>query len=131
MKVTETGIQGSASSGYFVKGSLFKPGYWVGINGTVQGTINGGSLELYLKWENTTEVYIYSGEINPQGRIEGSVYAEQNPDAKSNWYSDRFAKCLPNAVVTNKDELAEKRTQNPFAVALRNLQTAGETPRVR
>ena len=99
LKVTQGGIQGGASSGYFVEGSLFKPGHWVGFNGSVHGKINGSSLELTVSWEKTNDVYIYTGEINAEGLMQGSAYAKDKPETKADWHSERAAKCLKSTVV--------------------------------
>ena len=149
LKVTQGGIQGGASSGYFVEGSLFKPGHWVGFNGSVHGKINGASLELTVSWEKTNDVYIYTGEINAEGLIQGSAYAKDKPETKADWHSERAAKCLQSAVVienpspvvpenpspvVNEYDAAAKKGeaiayQDRLATALRTLQPEGPVRR--
>ena len=148
LKVTESGIQGGASSGYFVEGSLFKPGHWVGFNGSIYGKINGSTFELTVSWEKTNDVYIYNGEINAEGRIQGSASAKDNPETKANWTSERLAKCLKSSVaenpspavpetptpVLNEYDVAAKKgealaNQDRLATALRNLQPEGPVRR--
>lgn len=113
LKVTQSGIQGGASSGYFVEGSLFKPGHWVGFNGSIHGKISGGSIELTVSWEKTNDVYIYTGEINAEGRILGSAYAKENPETKADWTSERLAKCLKPPVVTENPSPAVPENPSP------------------
>jgi hypothetical protein len=134
LKVTEGGIQGGASSGYFVEGSVFKPGHWVGFNGSIHGKINGGSLELTVSWEKTNDVYIYTGEINAEGRVQGSAYAKENSGTKADWHSERLAKCLKSTVVTENDSPVvpenDSRTLNEYDVAAKKGEAIAKLDRL-
>lgn len=79
---TRSGLQGSASYG---AGPF-------AVSGSVDGTIKGDSFEVTAYWNNET-TGVYSGTINPQGRITGRTYDAQHPNVMANWYSGRTATC--------------------------------------
>ena len=148
-------IQGGASSGYFVE-EAFLSQVIAGFNGSVHGKINGSSLELTVTWEKTNDVYIYTGEINAEGLMQGTAYAKDKPETKADWHSERAVKCLkstvviepspvvpenpspvgngnPSPVLSEMDEAAKKGEaiayQDRLATALRTFQPEGPVRR--
>jgi len=66
------------------------------VHGSVDGTINGDSLEINAYWNNGT-IGVYTAKIGSQGRIQGTGYDRMHPQTMATWYSDRTAKCLTGA----------------------------------
>jgi hypothetical protein len=119
---TSTGIQGDAR--YLVKrdDGAFN-GYNVyAVGGSLDGTIDGESFDLTIYWTNQT-TGVYTGRINPQGRITGSTYDAQHPQTIANWYSGRTLTCLaapgaaPASAPAAKTGKALGRTQAPAGSA--------------
>lgn len=101
LRVTPDGIEGSARHQYSWEEEGFLRDYTVyrWRNGSVDGTINRDSIELYIFWENNT-TGIYTGKINSLGRLVGSSYQRENPQNKAEWYSDRKANCVARVAGT-------------------------------
>ncbi|MDB6163899.1 MAG: hypothetical protein JWL98_1331 [Xanthomonadaceae bacterium] len=95
LQQTTTGLQGTASYTYVHKSQcvLVACGddYYT-VNGSVDGTVDGDAFKVNAYWDNGT-IGVYTGTINPQGRIEGVTYDRQHPDTKASWYSDRTLTC--------------------------------------
>src|ERR1044071_41867 len=85
---TGTGLQGSAIYWYEYRNSGFR----LPIKASVDGMINGDSVEITAYWDNRT-IGVYTAKIGPLGRLEGTTYDRQNPETIASWYSDRTAKC--------------------------------------
>lgn len=66
---------------------------YVEADASVDGTIKGDTVEFTAYWSNDT-IGVYSGEIGPQGRIQGTTYDKSHPESRANWYSDRTVQCL-------------------------------------
>lgn len=102
------------------------------VEGSVDGTIEGDSIDITTYWNNDT-VGVYTGKINPQGRIEGSTYDRQHPQTMARWYSDRTIKCLAdeNGAV-QADNSPSSNTppvdSKPPPVALGRTQTGAPAP---
>jgi hypothetical protein len=93
LQQTDTGIQGSAHYTVDHDDGLFQGHNYYGVGGSVDGTLNGDSLDITIYWTNQT-TGVYTGRINPQGRITGSTYDALHPQTMANWHSDRTLKCL-------------------------------------
>lgn len=87
LELTPDGIQGSAK--YFYEHRKLR--YWR--YGSVDGTINGSSIEFTVYW-SLVEIGIYTGTITPQGRLQGNAYQKADPQNRADWFSDRRATCL-------------------------------------
>jgi hypothetical protein len=87
LELTPDGIQGSAKYLFQYR----KMRYWR--YGSVDGTINGSSIEFTIYW-SLEEIGIYTGTITPQGRLLGGSYQKGRPRNRADWYSDRRATCL-------------------------------------
>jgi hypothetical protein len=97
LKQTDTGIQGSAGWSRLVDGGFLNGEDVRTANGSVDGTLNGDSIDMTIYWDDQT-TGVYTGKINAQGRIAGSTYDAQHPQTMANWHSDRTLKCLSGAV---------------------------------
>ncbi len=96
LRQTKTGLQGSATS--------YRPyrGYKLLVTGSVDGAINGDSLQITAYWDNGT-IGVYTGKIGPQGRIQGSTYDRNDPENRADWYSDQTATCASQPVCPQWD----------------------------
>ncbi len=108
-------IQGSGHWAYTVSYNTFpaKGDDYVEANASVDGTINGDSVEFNAYWSNDS-IGIYSGRIGPQGRIEGVTYDKRNPQTRADWYSSRTMPCL--------DAAADPAGASPAPIALGRVQ---------
>lgn len=95
LQQTGTEIQGSGHWAYVTTYNTFpaRGDDYVEANASVDGKINGDTVEFTAYWSNDT-VGVYSGKIGPQGRIEGTTYDRSHPETKANWYSGRTLGCL-------------------------------------
>ena len=93
LKQTDTGIQGSATWGQLVDGGFLNGLDYIHASGSVDGTINGDTVDLTIYWDDQT-TGVYTGRINAQGRITGSTYDAQHPQTIANWHSDRTLTCV-------------------------------------
>lgn len=96
--LTDTGLQGTASSWYLVDEPhcpffAFCGKDAVNVKGSVDGTIEGNEVALSAYWNNGT-IGVYSGKIDAQGRIEGTTFDRVHPQTMASWYSDHTARCL-------------------------------------
>jgi hypothetical protein len=99
LQQTGTGLQGSASYSHRVdeNGCIgVNCDHLETVSASVDGTIDGDSLEINAYWNNGT-IGVYTAKIGSQGRIQGSGYDRLHPQTMANWYSDRTAKCLTGA----------------------------------
>lgn len=89
-------IQGNAlfTVKYWSKGILHSSYGFAEIAGSVRGVINGDTLELTVFWADDDSIGVYTGKIDPQGRMEGTTYDKRDPDSTATWISERAAKCL-------------------------------------
>lgn len=128
----ENVITGSGYSSYWDSSrrdaaGILQPARLVQVKGSVEGTINGNSLELTVQWEKKG-TFVYRFKINRQGLIEGYAYKPSNPDAQTNWIANERARCEDeNVALAEKGEAIAN--QDPLALALRNLQPEGPTRR--
>lgn len=95
LQQTGTQIQGSGRWAYTITYNTFpaRGDDYVETDASVDGTINGDTVEFTAYWSNNT-IGVYSGKIGPQGRIQGTTYDKLHPETKANWYSGRTVKCL-------------------------------------
>lgn len=117
LQQTGTVIQGSGHWAYTVSYNTFpaKGDDYVEANASIDGTINGDSVEFNAYWSNDT-IGVYSGRIGPQGRIEGVTYDKRHPQTRADWYSSRTMPCLDagtDASGTSPPPLALGRVQKP------------------
>ena len=106
---------------------ILQPAGFVQVKGSVDGTINGNSLEFTAQWEKKGTL-VYKFKINRQGLIEGYSYKQLNPEAQTNWTFNERARCEDeNVALAEKGEAIAN--QDPLALALRNLQPDGPTRR--
>lgn len=105
LKQTNTGLQGTATHFYTHKSECkfaFCGDDYYKHTASVNGAINGNSIEITAYWSNGT-IGLYTGKIGPEGRIEGATHNKENPQTTARWYSDRTAKCLaPPAAVEER-----------------------------
>jgi hypothetical protein len=129
LQQTDTQIQGSAHWGYTVSYNTFpaKGDDYVESNASVDGTINGDSVEFTAYWSNDT-IGVYSGKIGPQGRIEGTTYDRRHPQTNANWYSDRTVRCLSGEDDTSPSSTTPPVDDKPPPVALGRVHTAPAPP---
>jgi len=100
LQQTGTGLQGSASYSHRVEedGCIgVNCDHMETVSASVDGTINGDSLEINAYWNNGT-IGVYTAKIGTQGRLQGTGYDRMHPQTMASWYSQQFAKCLPTAV---------------------------------
>jgi len=118
LQQTGTEIQGSGHWGNFITYNTFpaRGDDYVEADGSVDGTINGDTVEFTAYWSDNT-IGVYSGKIGPQGRIQGTTYDKQHPQSMASWYSDRTFKCedatsaensSPSSTTAGADGLAPK-----------------------
>lgn len=63
-------------------------------DGSVDGVINGNRFEVQIYWSRGRgAIGVYTGEIGPQGRIEGRTYNRQNPSEQATWFSNATMRC--------------------------------------
>src|SRR4030095_13261837 len=94
LEKTQDGIEGSARYLYKIEGSgPTGSTLYITNVGSVDGTIDGNSLELTVYWEDR-KTGIYKGTFTGQGRLQGSSYQKEDPRNRADWYSERRANCL-------------------------------------
>lgn len=110
---TDTGLQGDARYGYDRDDGPFDGYSYYAVGGSVDGTLNGDTLDFTIYWTNQT-TGVYTGRINSQGRVTGSTYDAQHPQTIANWHSGRTLKCqgpAPALPPPPKPTIALGRTQ--------------------
>lgn len=64
-----------------------------GMNGGLDGTINGSSNEITVYWHSEV-VGVYRSTIGPTGRIEGTTFDKRHPKKRAAWYTTNKVSCL-------------------------------------
>src|SRR6266480_3745578 len=93
LDITQTGKLLSGAGQYYnkrVEGEEVKFG---DSSKNIEGDISGDTFRITVHW-NFGPVGIYTGNISPQGYVEGDTYDTSNPDAKSHWTTLKQATCL-------------------------------------
>lgn len=132
LQQTGNGLQGTGHYGYLTEDDcvfFVKCGRdAVFVDASVDGTINGDSIELTAYWNNGT-IGSYSGRIGAQGRIEGSTYDKQHPQTMAHWYSDRTAKCLAGSAASDGGigNTSSALSTNNGVSSLRRVRTSGSS----
>jgi hypothetical protein len=98
LELTDQGLQGTGEFFYLVDSEPCPFFAQCGkdavvVNSSVDGTLTGNELELTAYWSDGT-IGVYSGKVNPQGRIEGTTFDREHPQTMASWYSARTANCL-------------------------------------
>ncbi len=121
LKVTPDGIQGTAFFLYKYRAGIFNQyRRKTQSDGSVDGTINGTSIELTIYWTDKT-TGIYTGTITPQGRLRGTTYQKEDPENRADWHSERRANCIARATSTG----ASTTKSAPISVTEPGVQSGG------
>lgn len=96
--------------------------------GSVDGTVQGNSFNVQMYWTTDRTVGVYTGEIGPQGRIEGRTYERSRPANQASWFSGATMNCAAqeSAQATQPKpirKLGKKKAANPNDATV--LQGAG------
>ena len=100
-----TVLKGTAHYAYLSGGDAFTGDDAHLVDGSVDGTVKGDTFNVTVYWNNGT-IGAYTGQIGPQGRIEGSTYDKQHPQTIATWHSDGLAECADVAQGTSSPGLA-------------------------
>jgi hypothetical protein len=72
-------------------------GIWAGDpkkhHGLLDGNIDGDRFNAQISWNSDRGVDIYTGQIGPNGRIEGETYDRARPNNRATWYSSSPLRC--------------------------------------
>ncbi len=70
-------------------------------DGKVDGTLDGNRLSVQIYWKDR-KVGVYTGEVAPSGRLNGTTYDRFHPNNRAEWYSEGLMKCSPSAIAPKK-----------------------------
>jgi hypothetical protein len=66
-------------------------------NGSLDGTVQGDRFDVQIYWTTNGQIGVYSGEIGPRGRMEGTTHDRRKPSSRASWFSSIPLKCADAA----------------------------------
>jgi hypothetical protein len=95
LKLEQNGrvLSGTATTSILLTPSIFQKSEWHNLTGRVEGTIDD-SFSVQIFWEKSTTPRVYTGKIQPSGRIQDEAYNKKDPNQRPKW-SILLRKCPP------------------------------------